>query len=92
MSRRLQVTLPYAGSDKLSSGGLPFTSAAWITPGPQQVGLSVIPAPTSFPPTETFEQLGGVVVWGYSAHDSPVRFARSDFHSHILEEVMQRSP
>ena len=25
-----------------------------------------------FPPTETFEQLGGVVVWGCSAHGAPV--------------------
>ena len=45
-----------------------------------------------FPPSETFEQLGRVGVLGCSAHDGPVHFARSGFHSYTLEEVMQRSP
>ena len=29
---------------------VPFTFAAWIAPGPQQIGLSVIPAPVSVIP------------------------------------------
>ena len=30
--------------------GVPFTFAAWIAPGPQQVGLSVIPTPSHVTP------------------------------------------
>ena len=37
----------------------------------------------------TFEQLGGVVVWGCSAGDGPVHFARSGFHLQTLEEGLE---